>query len=341
MNKSMSRLLPIEFLVLSLILFPLILPNMVFSEELTGVDIMPEHEKRSCIMGADGFAQLSDHADLAETRTAAIADAKRQALEAAKRYLPARIKGSGFEWEYDFVWPDVESGVTLIESKDYGLRDKTHYHAWVKAEVVYKLKPKKSPPSLPAMMGKGAPLTVRVWTPKKEYKAGESMEIYVQGNRDFYARIVDITSGGDIIQLLPNDCRKMDSFQAGKVYRIPDQADDFGLEVTAPYGEDRIVVYASDVPLGNVSIEPVGRGLGLYKGTRESLASSAREIKIVPGETTSSSGAEFYEAMWAIATGFGGPNLRGTRKGGPEEPIHMTGAAGKKAPLDAPGDGTR
>ncbi|MBW1742344.1 MAG: DUF4384 domain-containing protein [Deltaproteobacteria bacterium] len=341
MNKKMSRLLPVQFLILSLILFPLILPNVVFGEGLTGVDVVPEQERRSCIMAADGYAQLSDYANLAEAKAAAFADAKRQVLEAAKRYLPARIKGSDFEAEYHLIWPDVEGGVTLLESKDHGLRDKTRYHAWVKAEVVYELKPKKSPASLPAVMGKGAPLTVRVWTPKKEYEAGESMEIYVQGNRDFYARIVDITSSGDIIQLLPNDSRKIDAFQAGKLYRIPDQADDFGLEVTAPYGEDRIIVYASDVPLGDVSIEAVGQGLGLYKGTRESLATSARGIKIVPDESASCPGAEFYEAMWAIATGVGGPNLRGTRRDGPEEPIHMTGAAGEKAPFDAPGDGTR
>lgn len=341
MNKRMSSLLTVQFLILSLILFPLIFPNMIFGEGLTGVDVVPEHERRSCIMASDGYAQLSDFADLAATKAAAFADAKRKALEAAKTYLQGRTKGTDFEAEYDLVWSDAEGGVTLLERKDYGLGDKSRFHAWVKAEVVYELKPKKSPASLPAMMAKDAPLTVKVWTPKKEYKAGESMEIYVQGNRDFYARIVDITSSGDIIQLLPNDSRKIDSFQAGKLYRIPDQADDFGLEVTAPYGEDRIVVYASTIPLGPVSIEPVGQGLGLYKGTPESLANSARGIKMVPGETGSYSEAEFYEAMWAIATTFGGPTLRGTRKGGPEEPIHMTGAAGKEVPFDAPGDGAR
>jgi hypothetical protein len=337
MNKRTSRLFPVSFLTISLILFTLVLPRVVLGETPTGTDVVPELERRSCIMAADGYAQVSDSTNMPEAKAAAFEDAEKQAFEAAKKYLSAKIKDSDFLAEYDLVWQD---GVTVLESKDHGLSDKTSYHVWIKAEVVYELKPKKTPPSLPAVMAEGAPLTVKVWTPKKEYKAGESMEVYVQGNRDFYARIVDITPSGDIIQLLPNDSRKIDVFRAGKVYRIPDQADGFGLEVSAPYGEDRIVVYASEIPLGAVTIEPVGQGLGLYKGTKESLATSIRNVEIVPGETTSS-GAEFYEAMWAIATGLGGPTLRGTRKGGPEEPIHMTGAAGKEVPFDAPGDGSR
>ena len=341
MNSRMSRLLTIQCLIFSLILFPLILPKKVFGENLRGVDVVPEQEKRSCIMAADGYAPVSDYANLAETKAAAFADAKSQVLEAAKTYLQSRTKGTDFKLHYDPMWSDAEGAVTVLEQKDHGVQDKTRYHVWVKAEVVYDLKPKKSQASLPATMGKDAPLTVRVWTPKKEYKAGESMEIYVQGNRDFYARIVDITSSGEIIQLLPNDYRKIDSFEAGKLYRIPDQTDHFDLEVTAPYGEDRIVVYASEVPLGQISMESVGQGLGLYKGTRESLATAARAINIVPGEPGSLSGAEFYEAVWAIATTRGGPTMRGTRKGGPQRPIDMTGAAGEKVPFDAPGDATR
>jgi hypothetical protein len=337
----MSRLLTVQCVILSLILFSLVLPEQVFGEGLPGIDVVPEQEKRSCIMAADGYAQLSDCANAADAKAAAMTNAKREVLEAAKTYMQSKTKGTDFQAGYDLVWPDAEGGVTVLERKDHGMRDNMRYHVWVKAEVVYDLKPKKSQVSLPATMGKDAPLTVRVWTPKKEYKAGENMEVYIQGNRDFYARIVDITSSGEIIQLLPNDYRKINSFEAGKLYRIPDQADQFGLEVTAPYGKDRIVVYASEVPLGQISMQPVGQGLGLYKGTCESLAAAARGIKVVRGEPSSHPGAEFYEAVWAIATTCGDPSMRGMRKGGPERPIDMTGAAGEKKPFDAPDNPAR
>jgi hypothetical protein len=236
MNSRMSRLLTIQCLNFSLTLFPLVLPKEVFGENLTGVDVVPEQEKRSCIMAADGYAPVSHYANLAETKAAAFANAKGQALEAAKTYLQSRTKGTDFKLHYDLMWSDAESPVKVLEHKDHGVQDKTRYHVWVKAEVVYDLKSKKSSVSLAAMMGKDFPLTAKVWTPKKEYKAGENMEIYVQGNLDFYALIVDITSSGDIIRFLPNDYRKIDSFEAGKLYRVPDQTDHFDLQVTASYG---------------------------------------------------------------------------------------------------------
>jgi len=174
---------------------------------------------------------------------------------------------------------------------------------WIKAEVEYGLTPKGQQATHGHVMDKDAPLTVRkVWTSEKQYTDGDSIEIHVQGNRDFYARIVDITSSGEIIQLLPNDYRRTNFFEAGKVYKIPDQGDHFDLKVTPPYGDDQIVVYASDVPLGQVNMESMGRGLSRYKGSQESLATMTRGINVVPGTPGAHSGAEFYEATWTFTT---------------------------------------
>ncbi|MBW2172167.1 MAG: DUF4384 domain-containing protein [Deltaproteobacteria bacterium] len=334
MNNRASALLHGKFASLLLVFFCLVLPKETFGQKSESVDMAPEQEKRSCIQSADGYASVSDHVTLPEARTAALADAKRKALNAAKSHIASTMKASSLDVAYGAVWPDAESAVVLLEQKDHGVQDTNRYHVWIKAEVLYDLKPKKSAGSPAPPLGKDAPLTVRVWTPKKEYNAGESMKIYVQGNRDFYARIVYRTSGGEIIQLLPNEYRKSGLFESGAVYGIPDQGDHFGLTVTAPYGEDRIIVYASDVPLGQVTMEPVGQGLGRYGGSQESLAAATRKIDMTPSGT----GAEFYEAVWAVETTCGGPTPRGTRKDGPERPVDMTGAAGATQPFDAPGD---
>jgi hypothetical protein len=341
MNNRMPRFLIVQSLIFFLILLPLILPKESFSQDPRGVDVAPEQTKRSCIIAADGYAYVSDYSNLAEAKAAAYSNGKRQALEAAKAYLISKTSVTDFEAKYDLKCSDAEDAVKVLEHKDHGVQDKARYHVWIKAEISYNLKPKKPSVSIPSSMGKDAPLTVKVWTPKKEYKDGESMEIYVQGNRDFYARIIDITSSGDIIQLLPNNYRNINSFKAGKLYSIPDQEDHFGLVVTAPCGEDRIVVYASDVPLGQINMEPLDQGLGLYKGDLESLATAARQVSTAPCGSGPYSVAEFYEAVWAIATECGEPRYRGTRKEGPERPIDMTGAAGAKKPFDAPGDLTR
>jgi len=333
MNNRASASLRSKLVSLLLLLLCFILPKETLGQT-ESVDVAPEQEKRSCIQMADGYASLSDYAGLPEAKAAALANAKKEALQAAKSHIASRMKGGGLNDTHESIWSDAESAIVLLDQRDHGVKDKTQYHIWIKAEVPYDIKPKKAAGSHTATLGKDAPLTVKVWTPKKEYKAGESMKIYVQGNREFYGRIVYRTSSGEIIQLLPNEHRKSSRFELGPVYGIPDQDDHFGLTVTAPYGEDRIIVYASEVPLGEVRLEPVGQGLGRYDGSQESLATATRKIDITPSGT----GAEFYEAVWAVETTCSGPTSRGMRKKGKERPIDMTGAAGAAQPLDVPGE---
>lgn len=284
--------------------FSLIFCAEAEAEDVRAVQVVPDQEKRSFIRAVDGYAYLSEDMTLAQTRATAFANAKRQALEAAKTYIQSKTKVKDFQVEYDLIWSSAEGAVTVLEQKDHGVEGNTRYHVWIKAEVVYEVKPKKPEVGTAvAIMNKDAPLTVKVWTDKKHYKAGESIKIFVQGNRDFYARIVDIATGGEIIQLLPNDFRAINFFRGGKVYRIPDKGDRFDLKVTPPFGEDRIVVYASEAPLGEVAMDSVGQGLRQYRGVRKGLALKSRGVKIVGTGKDSNNGAEFYEATWTLSTG--------------------------------------
>ena len=302
MTNKISTLRVGQFLALLLILLPMVLPQTIIAQNLRAIDVVPDQEKRSCIQVVDGYAYLSENMTLAQTRAAAFTNAKRQALEAGRTYIQSKTKVKNFEVEYDLVWSDSEGAVTILEQKDHGVKDNTRYHVWIKAEVEYGLKPKGEQASQGLVMDKDSPLTVKVWTTKKQYRDGENIKIFVQGNRDFYARIVDITSGGDIMQLLPNDYRKVNFFKAGKVYKIPGEGDHFDLKVTAPYGEDHIIVYASEVPIGQIDMKPAGQGLNRYRGSRKSLATMTRGIKVVQAHLGSHSGAEFYEATWTLST---------------------------------------
>ncbi len=84
------------------------------------------------------------------------------------------------------------------------------------------------------------------------------------------------------------------------VNKIPDNNDKFNLTATPPYGEDKIVVYASELPLGSVAMENIGNGLGRYKGTQRSLAMKTRGIAITPVGKDVPSIAQFYEGTCAI-----------------------------------------
>lgn len=289
-------------LIQFLIFWAMILPQGVFSENLKGNEVVPDKEKRSCIKAVDGYAYLSEDVTIAGARAAAFADAKRKAIEMAKTYIESKTKVEDFVTRYDMIWSESQGAVSIIEQKDYGIENNTRYHVWIKAEVEYSLKPKTRQMAQDHELIKDAPLTVKVWTSKKEYRDGERIKIHIQGNRDFYARIVDITSSGDIIQLLPNDYRNISFFKGGKLYNIPDKFDRFDLKVSPPYGEDQIIVYASEVPLGEVNMESVGRGLHRYRGSQEVLGAKTRGIRVVSDGQDAGSGVEFYEAAWSLKT---------------------------------------
>lgn len=280
-------------------------------------------EKRSCIQSVDGYSYLSEDKTVAELRTAALNNAKQQALTNAKTYIRSRTEVENFVLKSDDVLIDSEGTVKVLEQKDYGIQDNSRYHIWVKAEVEYQLgegggSAKSSEPVVPAadlggqtpssgvspVPSTGGPLTVKIWSPKKAYKQGEKIEIFVRGNRDFYARIVDINSQGQIVQLLPNDYRRSSLFKGGTTYKIPDDGDQFDLTVSPPFGTDRIVVYASEVPLGQVDMQSIGKGLSAYEGDRQSLATSTRGIAVTGKKdgTADQPIAEFYEATHEIAT---------------------------------------
>jgi len=288
------------------VLIPLIIISMPSAgpcDDLRGIAVVPDTEKRSCIQAVDGYAYLSENMTLSQTRAAAFATAKRQALEMAKTYIESKSKLEDFELTYDLVWATAEGSVTVLEQKDHGVEDNTRYHVWIKAEVAYDMSPKDGAVSPPQSIDGQGPLTVRVWTPKKVYGQGENIEVFVLGNRDFYARIVDITSSGDIIQLLPNAYRNSAFFSGGKTYKIPDVGDRFDLRVSPPYGQDQIVVYASEVPLGSVDMVALGnQGLSLYQGSRDGLAGKTRGISVVASDPKARPGVEFYEAAWTVST---------------------------------------
>jgi len=260
-----------------------------------------DDEKRSSIHEVDGYASLSEDMTLSQTRAAAMANARRQAVEMAATRIRSRTRVENFVIEQDVIQGTAEGAVTVLELRDLGVEDNRRYHVWIRAEVEYSMKPDGGGDSC-GIMDPAAPLTVRVWTPRKSYHAGESIEICIEGNRDFYGRIVDITAGGRVVQLLINDYRDDNFFRAGKRYRIPDADDRFDLTVAPPFGEDRIVVYASEAPLGDVEgMKSAPGGLRLYTGSPAGLAAQTRGITVT-GRGGAEDGAEFYEAAWKVTT---------------------------------------
>ena len=292
-----------RYAVLGLVLWGLGLSPVTGVEaSKRAISVVPDEERRSVIQEADGYASLGEDQTISQMRALAFINAKRRVLEKAKTRITSSTKLKNFQLEYDVVMTQSEGAITILEEKDYGIQNH-RYHVWIKAEVDFALQPKGGGSSSGLIMDAAAPLTVKVWTDQKSYRAGDEITVLVEGNRDFYARVLNISSEDSIVQILPNAYHTSDHFMGGRTYRIPGDGDPFKLQVQPPYGLDKIVVYASESPLGNVSMQEIGGGLKLYQGTQREIArDSRRGVGVVSRSQPASPGASFYEATWTFTT---------------------------------------
>ena len=277
-------------------------PKTPLAEGLRAFEVVPDKEKRSSIHEVDGYAYLSENMTISDLRAKSFANAKRQALEMAETYIRSKTKVADGKLAYDLIWSDAQGAVTVLEQKDMGIEKNNRYHVWIRAEVRYALTSRPSnEPAAAAVMAENAPLTVKVWSDRKHYRQGKFMTLFIQGNRDFYARIVDVAPDGKIIQLLPNTYRTLSQFTGGQTYTIPGPGDRFKLRVRGPFGQEKVIVYASEQPISNISMEGAGAGLKSYRGTLNTLNRQMRTIEpVFVGNDPLNS--EFYEGVWEIQT---------------------------------------
>jgi len=242
------------------------------------------HAFQSTIIETDGNACMGYDKSRKQTEEEALANAKKKAVENASTYIKSESRLRDFELEKDLI--EAYSNATVKVIQEVGrswYRDASSGDCClvkIKAEVI---------PDNEAMerisKGKGraedptAPLNVQLWTDKKEYREREKIKIYIRGNKPYYARVVYKMINGELRQLLPNPFRENNYFNGAAIYEIPSPQDQFELEVEPPFGQERIIVYASTVPLGEIDLKP---DAGIYKISTESerIGAKSREVSL-------------------------------------------------------------
>ena len=265
------------------------------------------HASQSTIAEAEGLACMGYDKSRKQTEEEALAHAKRKAAEYASTYIKSETRVKDFQLEKDLIEAYAHAAVKLIQEveriwyKDASSGD--CFKVRIKAEVV--------PDS--RMMNRvekgisidpSGPLFVQAWTDKKEYKESEKIKIYLRGNKPFYARLVYKGALGDMVQILPNPYRSDKYFNGGTIYEIPSGSDRFDLEVSPPFGEESIILYASSDPLGEISTAAKG-GVFQVKTRPEDVGMKTRGIKIGEREEGSSAApkaAEFFEDAVRVTT---------------------------------------
>ena len=284
---------------LGFLFFPLLLILFMISDL---------HASQSTIIEADGIACMGYDKSRKQTEEEALANAKKKAAEHASTYIKTESRLKDFELEKDLIEAYSNATVKVIQEMSRSwYRDASIGECCqvkIKAEVI---------PDNEAMerISKGkvlaedpsAPLTVQLWTDKKQYKEREKIKIYIRGNKPFYARILHKGVTGGLLQLLPNPYRKDHYFNGGVIYEIPSGVDRFDMEVAPPFGQENIVVYASTAPLGEIDLAPAG---GVYKIKTESekIGVRSRGVLLIeknPDQKTKS--AEFSEGQVIFKTG--------------------------------------
>ena len=262
---------------------------------------------QSTITEAAGYACMGEDRSRRQTERAALEAAKRNAIEFASTYMTSETHIKDFELEKDLVSAYANATVKIIKElekswyKDVNAGD--CFRVKIKVEVIPdkkamdKVSKRKDVADDPS-----APLHVRLWTDKKEYKRGDIMRIYIKGNKPFYARVTYKDAAGEMVQILPNPYRNENYFQGGTIYEIPSGNDRFDLEISPPFGEENITVYASTSPLGNIDLYSQG-GVYFIKTKANDIGAKTRGITLT-GESTgkSSYSSEFYENKAEVKT---------------------------------------
>jgi len=260
---------------------------------------------QSVIVEATGTASMGDTKSKKETTDEAKANAVRNASENAGTYISSETKVRDYVMESDLVEAYSKADVKILDEKGEWFKDESlgdSYRLTIKAEVTpkeFKEKPGKSGMA----DDPNAPLSVKLWTDKNktDYKEGEKISLFMKGNKPYFARVVYVQNDGTQVQILPNPYRKDNYFEGGTVYTLPSGKDQYDLTVSPPFGEEKIIIYASTTELGDVKAEDAG-SVFVIGGSQEDTGVKTRGIKITRKDKGSNKAAEFFESEVGIRT---------------------------------------
>ena len=262
---------------------------------------------QSTITEADGSACMGEDRSKKQTENLAFEDAKRKAVEWTLTYLKSETVVNKYELQKDLIEAYSNAAIKIIQEmekkwyKDESLGD--CFKVKIKAEVIPDEKAIENISKNNQMSDDpSAPLSIKVWADKKEYKGSDKIRVYIKGNKPFYARVVYKDAGGNMVQLLPNPHRGSNYFNGGTIYELPSGEDKVELEVTPPFGEEDIIVYASTSPLGDIELQAEG-GIYQVKTKAGDIGDRTRGIKIKE-KTGSKEGmpSDFFEDKVVVRT---------------------------------------
>lgn len=242
------------------------------------------HAEFSTILDADGMGCASGKKGVneqQEARRLAFTDAKRQAAEMAQSHIKSTTSMKDFVLQEDFVESFVNARVSILEvlNESWDKREEC-MSVKIHAEVTPDEETVDSEALTAALLeDPSGPLMVKLWTNKTVYAPGDTMKIYVKGNKPFYGLLTYTDANGNTLQILPNPNRSADNFDGGVVYAVPGHGDTFALTIEPPFGKEKLSLYARTTPLGNINKNNLGAAF-LLTDSAQDIAKKTRGISL-------------------------------------------------------------
>jgi len=263
---------------------------------------------QSSIQEAEGKACMGYDKSKKQTESEALTNAKRNASEFVSITLKSRTDMLDFELQKDLVQAFSDATVKMVKELNAAWYNEQGLGACYKITIQAEIIPNE------VLMEKveqktaddpTAPLTVKIWTNKHSYGRGEAIKIYIKGNKPFFGRLVYQDAVNNLIQLIPNPHRKGYYFEGGTISEIPSGRDQFELEVSPPFGSEKITLYASTSPMNELAVQSAG-SVYVIETEPKDVGVQTRGITI-KNKTTSNSNkrkqhAEFSESHVLIET---------------------------------------
>jgi len=260
---------------------------------------------QSTVTESEGYACLGEDKSMKETERAALLDAKDKAAKNAMTYIKTETKIKDLQTEKDIIEAYNNAAVVVDKEIEKGWYNDPSlgrcYKIRIRANVIPDENAMKKS-SQETIDNPSAPLNVQIWTDKKEYKQGDKIKIYLKGNKPFFAKVLYKDVRGEMLQLLPNPKRSDNYFNGGVIYELPSGNDSFELEVSPPFGEENIIVYASASQLGDIDVKKAD-GVYQVKTEEKDIGSMTRAVTIkAKPDRKKTSAAEVYEEKTLIKT---------------------------------------
>ena len=167
---------------------------------------------------------MGDDKSRKQTEDAALTDAKKKAVEFVSTYIKSETEVKNFALEKDLLSAYAHAEVKLLQEPTKEWYNDPNSGNCLKINIKAEVVPdttamQKMAVQSPAVSDDpSSPLTVKVWTDKKGYKAGEKVKVYIKGNKPFYARVIYKDASGEMVQILPNPYRSGNYFNGGTMY---------------------------------------------------------------------------------------------------------------------------